>query len=301
MNPVTSQTLLSHAWFGLIGLMLVLYVITDGFDLGVLRRLQGRRGKLPENVKAIDDIIMPEASRGVLKDLAYRLANAADLEKMNAKLPSGLLFYGPPGTGKTQAAMALAKQSGYAFLSIAGADIVARHSAWDAIVREAKDIRPCIVFLDEADGILRDRQYSNHGMLTEKILTTMDGAGGRVRDLLFIAATNYYDRIDTAAVRGGRFEVKIAFDVPSAADMHHYVSRALEKHEAAGFDIPLEVADTLADRLTGLSIADADADAAIQALIDGAAVRRHRDGSRTLTLADVEDAIVAVRGETSAI
>jgi cytochrome d ubiquinol oxidase subunit II len=35
MNPVTSESLLSHTWFGLIGLMLVLYVITDGFDLGV--------------------------------------------------------------------------------------------------------------------------------------------------------------------------------------------------------------------------------------------------------------------------
>src|SRR5271155_5807313 len=35
MNPVALQTLLNHAWFGLIGLMLVLYVITDGFDLGV--------------------------------------------------------------------------------------------------------------------------------------------------------------------------------------------------------------------------------------------------------------------------
>ena len=35
MNPVTAESLLSHAWFGLIGLMLVLYVITDGFDLGV--------------------------------------------------------------------------------------------------------------------------------------------------------------------------------------------------------------------------------------------------------------------------
>ena len=35
MNPVSTQSLLSHAWFGLIGLMLVLYVITDGFDLGV--------------------------------------------------------------------------------------------------------------------------------------------------------------------------------------------------------------------------------------------------------------------------
>src|SRR5438309_1752137 len=35
MNPVTTESLLSHTWFGLIGLMLVLYVITDGFDLGV--------------------------------------------------------------------------------------------------------------------------------------------------------------------------------------------------------------------------------------------------------------------------
>ncbi|MBC8738241.1 cytochrome d ubiquinol oxidase subunit II [Paraburkholderia sp. UCT31] len=35
MNPSSTQNLLSHAWFGLIGLMLVLYVVTDGFDLGV--------------------------------------------------------------------------------------------------------------------------------------------------------------------------------------------------------------------------------------------------------------------------
>src|ERR1700684_3821076 len=35
MNPASTESLLSHAWFGLIGLMLVLYVVTDGFDLGV--------------------------------------------------------------------------------------------------------------------------------------------------------------------------------------------------------------------------------------------------------------------------
>jgi len=35
MNPDSSQSLLNHAWFGLIGLMLVFYVISDGFDLGV--------------------------------------------------------------------------------------------------------------------------------------------------------------------------------------------------------------------------------------------------------------------------
>jgi cytochrome d ubiquinol oxidase subunit II len=44
MNPSYTQDLLNHTWFGLIGLMLVLYVVTDGFDLGVgiLTLLRGR-------------------------------------------------------------------------------------------------------------------------------------------------------------------------------------------------------------------------------------------------------------------
>lgn len=35
MDAITTQGLLSTAWFGIIGLMLVFYVVTDGFDLGV--------------------------------------------------------------------------------------------------------------------------------------------------------------------------------------------------------------------------------------------------------------------------
>ncbi|TKC92220.1 cytochrome d ubiquinol oxidase subunit II [Trinickia terrae] len=35
MNPLSAQDMLSQAWFALIGLMLALYVVTDGFDLGV--------------------------------------------------------------------------------------------------------------------------------------------------------------------------------------------------------------------------------------------------------------------------
>jgi cytochrome d ubiquinol oxidase subunit II len=44
MNASYTQDLLNHTWFGLIGLMLVLYVVTDGFDLGVgiLTLLRGR-------------------------------------------------------------------------------------------------------------------------------------------------------------------------------------------------------------------------------------------------------------------
>ncbi|MBY4708068.1 AAA family ATPase [Ralstonia insidiosa] len=257
------------------------------FDMGMraMRLLQGRRGKLPENIKSINEILMPQGSRNALRDLAFKMENVDSLERIGGRLPPGVIFIGPPGTGKTQAAMALAKTSGWAFLKITGAEIIAKPQAWDALYREACDIRPVLVFLDEADGILCDRQYSNYGMVTEKILTTMDGAGGRVRDVLFVAATNHYDRIDSAAVRGGRFEDKIVFDVPGARDMAEYVETAVVRWSDT-WQIPQEVRMLLIDKVTGRSIADADA--VIQKTIDIAAVRRMRDGSTALRPDDVE-------------
>ncbi|MBN3852191.1 MULTISPECIES: cytochrome d ubiquinol oxidase subunit II [unclassified Paraburkholderia] len=60
MNPASTQDLLNHAWFGLIGLMLVLYVVTDGFDLGVgiltlLRRREGDRDLMIQSIGHVWD------------------------------------------------------------------------------------------------------------------------------------------------------------------------------------------------------------------------------------------------------
>ena len=270
------------------------------FEIGMraLRLVQGRKGKLPETVKTIEEILMPEESRNVLKDMAFKMANVYSLEKMGSRLPTGLIFVGPPGTGKTQAAMALAKQADWAFLKITGSEIVAKPDSWDKLYRTACDIRPAIVFLDEADGILRDRRYSGYGMLTEKILTTMDGAGGRVRDLLFIAATNYYDQIDSAAVRGGRFEEKIAFDVPEAHDMDAYVRAKLGGLDA--WAVGGSVESLLCAHLRGHSIADADA--VIQKAIDAAAVRRLRENTTDIRESDVDQAAkVVLRAPTGSM
>ena len=270
--------------------------VTFTVGMRAMRLLQGRKGKLPENVKSIDDILMPEQSRNALRDLAFKMENIYNLEQIGARLPPGVIFIGPPGTGKTQAAMALAKASDWAFLKITGAEIIGKSQAWDTLYREARDIRPVIVFLDEADGILRDRQYSNYGLLTEKILTTMDGAGGRIRDVLFVAATNYYDRIDAAAVRGGRFEEKIVFDVPDAEGMASYVNKAVAKLRAT-WEVREDVLTLLIDKVTGISIADADA--IIQKTIDAAAVRRMREGSMDLRVEDVAQGVRTVLADTT--
>jgi transitional endoplasmic reticulum ATPase len=98
------------------------------FDIAMraMRRIQSSKGRLPENVKSIDAIIMPDISRNDLHDLAFRLQHAYSLERLGGSLPRGVLFYGPPGTGKTQAAMALAKASGCAFLKTTGAELLSK-------------------------------------------------------------------------------------------------------------------------------------------------------------------------------
>ncbi|MFK4448469.1 transitional endoplasmic reticulum ATPase [Caballeronia udeis] len=272
-------------------------LLTVEMGMQAMRRLQGRAGdRLPEDAKSIDEIIMPMASRDVLRDLAYRLKNAQDLEKINSKIPSGLVFWGAPGTGKTQAAMALAKESGYAFLSVSGDEMMSKPSLWDQKVREALDIRPAIVFIDEAEDILRARKHSSPYVvsLTNKILRTLDGAKGRARDVIYIAATNHFETLDPAIVRGGRFGLKVQFDVPDALDMAIYVARALRRHTEAGYVIGSEVSAGLLERLAGRSIADADE--IIQGVIDKAGVRRLKDGTHDVLIEDVEAGVASVRG-----
>jgi transitional endoplasmic reticulum ATPase len=267
------------------------------FDLGMqaMRLLQGRKGRLPDGVKSIDEINMPAESPDVLRDMAYKMKQVHNLEKMGGSLPPGVVFFGPPGTGKTEAAMALAKATGWAFLSTTGAKLIANPDAWATLVREARDIRPAIVFIDEADPILLDRRVSNVEVLTNEILTTLSGVEGKNHDVMYIAATNHYDRLDKALLRGGRFEEKIHFDVPKREDMRLYVSRKLASVTSKRYAVAPGVLDRCIVLLDGRSIADADA--VVAKAINFAAVRALRGNVAQLCVADVIAAASVVFAE----
>jgi transitional endoplasmic reticulum ATPase len=100
--------------------------------------------------------------------------------------------------------------------------------------------------------VLGDRQYSAVKNITNKLLTVMEGVGGKVPDLLFIAATNHPSTMDVAVLRGGRFTEKVEFTPPSDEDVRAYVEAWLA---GKGWMLAAECGDVI-EAVSGQSIAN---------------------------------------------
>lgn len=261
-----------------------------GDFMGALRQLQGQRGFTPENVKPLSALVFSARTRGALDLIAGRMADPEYTERHGGTLPTGVLFMGPPGTGKTAACKALAKEIGWAYLPTTGADLARDPKHLEALHAKAKDLRPTMIFIDEADELLRDRAYSHATEATNKLLTLMDGVGDRVRDVVWVAATNHPDQIDAALLRGGRFAEKIFFDLPSASDLATYVSTWCQEK-----GIALEpglASEQIAQNFGESSIANAEA--ILQAAVNRAIARR--EPQLRVRSSDVEEAVHLIQG-----
>ncbi len=224
-----------------------------------LRALQGTLGdRIPEDTPDLSGVYLTEGPRRKMSSVALRMKEIELVEERGGSLPSGVLFYGPPGTGKTFAARALAKETGWAFIATNGQELLADRDAVKKLIKRAREIRPVIVFIDEADDVLADRSTNAwNKAVTNDLLTAIDGAKGRVPDIVWIAATNLPDALDTAVVRGGRFTEKILFDLPDEATLTTYIARWREKSRSA-FDDALTPA-ALAHAIGQVSIANVQA------------------------------------------
>ncbi len=122
-------------------------------------------------------------------------------------------FVGPPGCGKTYIIEAFAnelvnmKEKDYKFLSLVGSDIISRYvgDAEKIVTRlfeEAENCAPCIVFIDEIDGVCRNRSQKSMPEYAASITTSFLTGYNRIKNsgkaIIFIGATNYPQRVDSA-------------------------------------------------------------------------------------------------------
>jgi transitional endoplasmic reticulum ATPase len=188
--------------------------------------------------------------------------------------------------------MSLAKATDWAFLKVTGAELLMNSGAWNTLYRRAKDLRPCIIFIDEADDVLKERRTSAAAPVTNLILASIDGADGRTPDVLVIAATNHPGSLDPAVTRGGRLEQKIRFDVPSRQSLATYVRTELATRTAGRFVLRARVLEDLIAVLDGSSLADVDF--ALQRIINDAVDRFIEQRGNVITSTHVRDALATL-------
>lgn len=143
--------------------------------------------------------------------------------------PRGVLLYGPPGCGKTSVANALAGELQVPFFNVLAPLIVLGmlgelEKKLRELFEEAKQVAPCLIFMDEIDSITPKRdggaQREMEKRIVAQLLTLMDELTMDKMDnkpVIVIGATNRPDLLDLALRRAGRFDREICLLVPNEA------------------------------------------------------------------------------------
>ena len=165
---------------------------------------------------------LEDVKQQLKETVEWPLTNPEGFERLGIKPPRGLLLYGPPGNGKTLIAKAIATESAANFIAIKGPEVMSKwvgesEKKLREVFRKAKQVSPCIVFLDELDALAPTRGTGGDNnvsdRLVDQLLTSMDGLEN-MEGVITIGATNRPEVIDSALLRPGRFDRMILVGEP---------------------------------------------------------------------------------------
>jgi cell division protease FtsH len=261
--------------------------------LGGFGRSRARRAD-PEKIRVtFDDVAGIDEAKAELSEIVDFLRNPERYGRLGGRMPHGVLLSGAPGTGKTLLARAVAGEAHAAFFSISASEFIeAIVGVGAARVRDlfakAKEAAPSIVFIDELDAIGRSRQGSvgvtgandEREQTLDQILTELDGFEP-AEAVIVLAATNRPDVLDSALLRPGRFDRRVAVQSPDRVGRR----KILEVHTRS---IPLAASvdlDALAATTPGMVGAD------LANLANEAALLAARRGHERVEMADFTDSL----------
>lgn len=242
-----------------------------------------------DNVAGVDE------AKQELTEIVDFLKHPAKYRAVGARTPKGVLMIGPAGTGKTLLARATAGEANVPFFSMAGSEFMEMLVGVGAsrvrdLFNTAKKAQPAIIFIDEVDAIGRQRGAGFMGGHDEReqtlnqILVEMDGFSPN-EQLVVMAATNRPDVLDPALVRPGRFDRRVALELPDVEGR-----KAILKIHAKGKPFDTSVSwERVAKRTVGFSGAD------LENMLNEAAILAARQNNKKINMKDVEEAATKVK------
>ncbi len=171
------------------------------------------------------EVIGLEDAKGALRESIVYPSKRPDLFPLG--WPRGMLLYGPPGTGKTMLAAATANELDGYFINVDAASMMSKWlgeaeknvSKLFKMARKYNETegKPVILFIDEVDSLLGDRNSEVGGEVRAKnqFLSELDGVNGKGKDTMMyvIGATNKPWSLDEPFLR--RFQKRIYVSLPN--------------------------------------------------------------------------------------
>ena len=236
---------------------------------------------------------LEEVKQKLKETVEWPLTNPEGFERLGIEPPRGMVLYGPPGTGKTLIAKAVATESAANFIAIKGPEVMSKwvgesEKKLREVFRKAKQVSPCIVFLDELDALAPARGGGSENnvsdRLVDQLLTSMDGLEN-LEGVVIIGATNRPETIDPALLRPGRFDRMILVNEPDKEARESILKIHTKDMPLKGVKIK-----DLAERMEGYTGADIEGvtrEAAILAL-------RKNPKAKQVTSKDFDEALKEV-------
>ena len=239
------------------------------------------------------DVAGQDEAKESLQEVVDFLHNPGKYTSVGAKLPKGALLVGPPGTGKTLLAKAVAGEAKVPFCSWSGSAFVEMYVGVGAsrvrdLFKQAQQMAPCIIFIDEIDaiGTSRDTQMGGNDereQTLNQLLAEMDGFESN-KGLVLLAATNRPEILDPALLRPGRFDRRIIVERPDLKGRVE-VLKVHSKDVKMDETVDLEAIALATSGAVGSDLAN---------MINEAAINAVKNGRNAVSQADLFEAVEVV-------
>jgi cell division protease FtsH len=225
-------------------------------------------------------------------ELVSFLRNNTVYKNAGAEAPRGVLLNGPPGTGKTLLAKVIAQEAHTNFIYTSASEFIELFVGAGSLkirnlFHQARQNKPCIIFIDEIDAIGRQRSVNMGGMNNDErdqtlnqLLYEMDGFSDNDQ-ILVMASTNRKDVLDSALLRPGRFDRIIHVPLP---DKKSRIAILHTHTKNKNLDSSVNI-DLIAELATGFSGAQ------LKNLLNEAAIFAARKGSTIINESFIMDAL----------
>ena len=216
--------------------------------------------KSPDDLEiSFDDIGGSDKIKEIFKTIKKVIDDPESAKEYNIR-SGNVLLYGPPGTGKTMLGKAAAKECGMNFIEM-GQEIFDKYvgQSQQNVRRYFEAVKknvPCILFIDEVDGIL-SRRSDEYDSTSKKVVNQfLKGWDDIMKQpkVFVIAATNNRQLLDQAA--WDRFGEHIEVPLPDYATRKKIfeISLGIKREKVLENGIDYDLLATLTEGFSGRDI-----------------------------------------------